>query len=136
MFSFEKARTKAYSSDLQWRMVYQRCIQELPYATIASNLNVHPSTVYRTVKLFEETGTVCSIQGYHETTCKKLTINDEFAILEAVLDNPSIYLTEIQQLLFQTTGTTVTTATICKYLHQAGFSKSYNHSMEGIPTVL
>jgi len=55
---------------------------------------------------------VCIIQGCHETTYKKLTINNEFAILEAVLDNPSIYLTEIQKLLFQTIGTTVTTATI------------------------
>ena len=75
---------KAYSSDLRWRMVYQRCILELPCTEVARNLNVDPSTVYRTVQLFEETGTVCSIQGYRESPFKKLTPHDEFAILDVI----------------------------------------------------
>ena len=50
------------------------------------NLNVDPSTVY---KLFEQTGTVCSIQGYRESPFKKLTPHDEFAILDVILDKPS-----------------------------------------------
>ena len=58
---------------------------------IAKNLNVDPSTVYRTVKLFDETGTVCSIQGFHKTTTKKLSIQDELAIFGMVLDDPSVY---------------------------------------------
>lgn len=80
-YALETARSKAYSGDMRWRMVYQRCIQGLSYTNIASNLNVDPSTVHRTVKLFEETGTICSIQGYRETSNKVLTIHDELAIL-------------------------------------------------------
>ena len=37
-------------------MVYQRCMLNLPNAEVARNLNVDPSTVCRTVKLFEDTG--------------------------------------------------------------------------------
>ncbi len=121
-YALETTRTKAYSCDMRWRMVYQRCIQGLPYASIASNLNVYPSTVQRTVKLFEETGTVYSIQGYHEASGKVLTIYDELAILEAVIDNPSLYLSEIQQLLLETTGSKISISTICKYLKHAGFT--------------
>ena len=54
------------------------------------------SAVYRTVQLFEETGTVHSIQGYHESTTKKLTAQDEVAIIEALSDNRSLYLHELQ----------------------------------------
>ena len=79
---FESARSKAYSSDLRWRMVYQRYFLELPYNQIAKNLNVDPSTVYRTVKLFDETGTVCSIQGFHENTTKKLSIHESWPFLK------------------------------------------------------
>lgn len=90
-YALETSRSKAYSSDIRWRMVHQRCVQGLPYSKIALNLNVDPSTVQRTVKLFEETTTVCSIQGYCETTEKVLTIHDKFAILEAIVENPRCF---------------------------------------------
>lgn len=104
-------------------MVYQRCILELPCTEVARNLNVDPSTVYRTVQLFEETGTVCSIQGYRESPFKKLTPHDEFAILDVILDKPSTYLKDVQQHLLQTTGTDVCIATLCMYLQSAGFTR-------------
>ena len=75
-------------------MVYQRCMLNLPNAEVARNLNVDPSTVCRTVKLFEDNGTVCNIQGYHESPFKKLTAHDELAIADVVLDKPSIHLKE------------------------------------------
>ena len=81
---------------------------------IGEQLNVDPSTVCRTVQLFEETGTVHSIQGYHETTTKKLTAQDEIAIIEAILDSPSsMYLHELQHAIYLSSGTSVCTATIC-----------------------
>ena len=96
-------------------MVYQRCILDPPYAEVARNLNVDPSTVCRTVKLFEETGTVCSIQGYRESPFKKLTPHDELAILDVILDKPSTHLKEVQQHLLQTTGTDVCIATFSNF---------------------
>ena len=123
MFSMESTRTKAYSSDLRWRMVHQRCMLGCSYREIAERLSVDPSTVYRTVKLFEETGTVTSLQGYHENTGKKLSALDEIALLEFVLEHPSMYLHELQNALLQSTGTDVSTATICRFLHNQGFSR-------------
>ena len=45
-------------------MVYQRLMSGLTYEQIAANLNVDPSTVWRTVRKFEEDGTVEA--GKHE----------------------------------------------------------------------
>lgn len=80
-------------------MVYQRCGLGMSYRQIGEQLNVDPSTICRTVQLFEETGTVHSIQGYHENTTTKLTAQDELAIIEALLDNPSMYLHKLQHTI-------------------------------------
>ena len=81
----------------------------LSYHEIGKRLNVDPSTVHRTVQLFEETGEVFSIQGHHmhETTTKKLSINEGLVIIEANVENPGAYLHELQQQIFQSTGTNV-----------------------------
>ena len=64
VYSFEHSRSKSYSADIRWRMVYQRLMSGLTYEQIAANLNVDPSTVWRTVRKFEEDGTVEA--GKHE----------------------------------------------------------------------
>ena len=56
--SYEPKRCNAYPADLRWRMVYQREALNLPYEVIGHNLGVDQSTVYRTVKLFMDTGSV------------------------------------------------------------------------------
>ena len=91
MYSFESSRSLAYSSDMRWRMVYQRCQMGLSYPEMGKRLNVDPSTVQRTVQLFEETGEVLSIQGHHDKTTKKLSTHEELVIIEAVLENPGAY---------------------------------------------
>ena len=115
--------SKAYSPDLRWRMVYQRCVLGLPYRQIASNLNVHVSTVQRTVKLYQETGTVLSIQGYHSTTTKKLSLQDQCLIIEAPCDNPFLYLHELQHLVHLSSGTIFSLATVHNFLHKQRFSR-------------
>ena len=56
---------------------------------------------------------MCSVQGCHENTGKKLSTSDEIGLLELVLEHPSMYLHELQNALLQATGTDVSTATIC-----------------------
>ena len=56
--SCKSARTEAYSNDLRWRMVYQRCMLGLTYEEIVSQLSVNPSTVWCAVQRFEEHGMV------------------------------------------------------------------------------
>ena len=92
MTSLEPLRGKAYHEDLKWRMVCQREMLGLSYQQIASNLNVHTSTVWRTVKRFEEEG---RIDKRKNEGPRKLTESEEFAIMEIVLEKPYVYLREI-----------------------------------------
>ena len=87
--------------------MYQRCIQELPVNAIASNLNVDPSTVYRTVKLFEQTGTVCRI--FKDTASHLSESSHHMMSLPSLAlswTSPSSYLKDIQKHLLQSAGFT------------------------------
>ena len=128
--SLQSGRTQAYSSDLRWRMVYQRCLLGLPYKEIAMHLNVDESTVCRIVNLFEETGTVSSIQGYRETPEKKMSLQDQCCMISVIVDNPPTYLQELKSLLLQSTGKDVSTACICNLIHKCGFSRKKLPLME------
>ena len=94
MYSCKSERTKAYSNDFCWRMVYQRCKLGLTYEEIVSWLSMDPSTVWCAVQRFEQHGTVDSCYT-HEGPPKKLTALDKFIILEAVINCPAIHLCEI-----------------------------------------
>ena len=94
MTSCEPLRGRAYGEDLRWRMIYQREMLGLTYQDIARNLNVDPSTVWRRVKQFREEGSATAKKS--EGRCKMSEL-EQFATLESVLQNPSIYLREIQQ---------------------------------------
>ena len=60
----------------------------------------------------------------HARQRRKLTENDRFLILELVLERPGIYLNELRQNLFVIMGTDVSAATICRFLHSCGFSRT------------
>ena len=121
MYSFQPRRSKAYSSDMRWRMVYQRYMTGLTYEQIGANLNVDPSTVYRVVKRFDEDGEVGKEQNCGAE--KKLTLYDELLILQIVLDSPSVYLHEIQRHVEETTTTVIDESTICRFLQSQNFSR-------------
>ena len=106
--------------------MYQRYGLQLSQHTIAANLNVDQSTVYRTIALFDATGDVNKAQysrkgqNHH---LQKLTDIDHHLIMEAVLDRPGIYLYEIQEYLRQQTGTEVSLSSICNFLHKQGLTR-------------
>ena len=80
--SCEQQRTKAYSEDLRWRMIYQYYSLHKTYQQIAESLNVDKSTVSRTVTLFNETGAVSKRQysDSHSASHRKLTDVDKLLI--------------------------------------------------------
>ncbi len=123
LYKMDPGCSKAYSTDLRWRMVYQRCVLDLSYRQIANNLNVHMSTVRGTLNLFKETGTVKSIQGFHAITTNKLSFQDQCQIIEALCDNPSMYLHEMRHLIYLSSGTSVSIATVHNFLRKQGFSR-------------
>ena len=44
-------------------------------------------------------------------------------ILETVIDQPGVFLRELQSKLESTTGTQVDVSTICRFLHATGFTR-------------
>ena len=73
MTSFEPFRTRAYSEDLRWRMVWHKEALQCSYKDIASNLGVDKSTVIRIISLFRATGTVDKRQYPKDRAARELT---------------------------------------------------------------
>ena len=61
---------------------------------------MNPFTVQRVSRLYEETGTVISVQGYHACTTQKLTTQDEINLIEAIVESPSKYLHELGEFIY------------------------------------
>ena len=126
MASMEPHRTRAYSEDLKWRMVYQRLMLGLTYQQIAKNLCVDLSTVWRAVEKFNAEGTVASKYSKGPQT---LTDFEKFVIMETVLEKPSAYLREICMDLLVKTGTTISESAICRFLQRNNFSRKKLHNV-------
>ena len=121
MASCEPLRGRAYDEDIRWRMIYQREMLGLTFQEVANNLNVDTSTVWRVVKQFREQG---SVSAKKNTGISKLSDIEQFAILECVLQNPAVYLREIQRYVGNVTGTeTVSESAICRFLQRNNFSR-------------
>ena len=93
MYSYDSKRASAYSNDLRWRMVWQREVLGMTNREVAANLGVDTTTVWRTVKLFKETGTVQPKTP--PGAVKKLSSATEFTIASEVLNRPGIMLHEL-----------------------------------------
>ena len=104
-------------------MVWQREVMGLKLEDVAKNLGVDTSTVSRIMKLFRETGLVTK-QPYPEGRAfHKLTDVIKLYILQLVLDNPGIYLRELQAQVSQVTGLEISLGTLCNFLHQQNFTR-------------
>ena len=121
MASCEKGRRSPYSEDLRWRMVWQREVLGLSYRTVARNLNVDSSTVFRVVRHFNITGSVhpkCRSAATNEI----LTDSVKLIILTLVLTVPGIYLREMVRELEFVYSVEVHRSTICRFLKSTKFS--------------
>ncbi len=123
--SAEPGRKKAYSSDLRWRMMYQRIAMELLLEDIAWKLNVAVNTVHRTYKLSEATRKVkpqpCEKPRYH---LKALDPSSALYIIGLVLENPSMYLDEVCGIIrIEVFALQVSASTVCRLLHSHGITR-------------
>ena len=73
MSSCGPGRTSPYSKDFQWRMVWQKEVMGLKLKNVATNLSVDISTVWKVIKLFENTGSVVKRPYPKGRRTKKLT---------------------------------------------------------------
>ena len=93
--SAEPGRKQAYSSDLRWRIVWQRIGMEFSFRKIAASLNISCSTAQTTFRLFEQTGDVNPRGQPSRKEMRCLCSADENYIVGLVLENPSMYLQEM-----------------------------------------
>ena len=112
---------------------------ELLFRKIALHLNISCSTAQTTFKLFELIGEVSpwGQPSRKETRC--LSDADKIYIVGLVLENPSMYLQELCQKIYQVTIRQVSAPTVCRLLARHGFtrkkdtesSKAKMHCLEG-----
>ena len=119
MASCESSRSYAYSEDLRWKIVWQKLALNKKLKEIAS---VDESTVWRTIKLFELKGTV-SKRPYPRRKQKKMTDTVKLLILNLIVDNPGIYLREVQDELYSLAGIDISITSICNFLKESSFTR-------------
>ena len=120
--SAEPGRKAPYSSDLRWRVVWQRIGMELTFREIANNLSLSLGTVHNHFKRFQLTGEVTPTVCNRDST-RMLSEHDELIIVGLLLDDPSMYLSEVCQKISMFTGLEVSPATICQVIHRNGFTR-------------
>ena len=103
-------------------MVWQCEALGYTHARVAENLGVDRSTVTRTLQLFHTTGSVSKKLYPKEKAFRKLTTPAQLLILNLVVEKPGIYLQEIQEELQNVLLLAVDVSTICRFLHNSGFT--------------
>ena len=79
-------------------------------------------TVRRYVELYYSTG---DVECKKQTTGPTCLLNDfeQITVLQSLIAKPNIYLYEVQEQLFNATGTWVSLSTICRTVHKLGFTR-------------
>ena len=121
--SYEPRRTRPYSEDLRWRMIWQREVKGLKIKQVASNLGVDSATVSRVVSQFQLTGKVNNKLESRSTVYNVLTEPIQFILIHLVLSRPGIYLHEIASALLEQTGADISLACICRFMKKMRFSR-------------
>ena len=121
--SAEPGRKKAYGIDLRWRVVYQRIGMNLTYDKIATNLNIAASTAYSIFTRFQQTGKVDPVLSEQRRELRKLSVHEEIYTVGMVLEDPSMYLSEVCHELEEAMGVVVTPPTICRLLRRYGITR-------------
>ena len=123
MTSAEPSRTSAYSTDIGWRVVWQRIGMGLTYKEIAYRLQIAVGTAHRLFQMYESTGDVAPLKRAERYELRKLDNLHEIYIIGLICENPAIYLREVCGKIFEVTGVRVSTSTVCKVIHRNGITR-------------
>ena len=122
-WSIEPSRTKAYSPDIGWRVVWQRAGMCLTFKDIASRLHISVGTAHRIYTRFVNTGDVGPAQRSTRSDSRKLDDQHELFILTLISENPTLYLREICLMISEMTNVTVSASTVCRVIRRNGFTR-------------
>ena len=123
MTSCEPTRCSAYSEDLRWRIVWQTEALRYTSDQVASNLGIDKSTVNRIRQRWCTSGSLKKKVYAKDKAYRKLTAPAQLLVLHLVINKPGIFLREVQSELFEVLMLEVDTSTICRFLHNSGFTR-------------
>ena len=118
--SAEPMRKAPYSSDLRWRIVWQKLALNLNYQQISEKLCISIGTVHNILKLFESTGEV-EPRKYPNWE-RKLDNHHLAYIIRLIVAYPTLHLSDITEKFEKISGTIVSTSTLCRLLASHGFT--------------
>ena len=111
-----------YSNDLRWRIVWLNVFLQLESGDIARLMHISERSVYRFAERYKATGDVrlfAKRNGPRRLLCE----SEELLLIQQILLHPGIYLRELQDNLFNSTGRMVDASTICRTVHRLGFTR-------------
>ena len=123
MMSAETGRKAPYSSDLRWRVVWQRTAMELKLREISRNLGLSLGTVHDVWKRFVLTGDVESRKPPARYESRTLTQQHEQIVVGLVMEDPAMYLKEMCDKILEITRIPVSASTVCRILHRHGLTR-------------
>ena len=112
----------SYSTDLRWRAVWLVTLRNLTYDEAGEMLYMSGKSVQRYVAAFLSTGNVEPVKQRHGPECM-LSDFEQVIVMQLLLEKPSAYLSELQQHLYDTTGTWVHVSTICRTVYRLGYTR-------------
>ena len=104
---------RAYATDLRLGAVWLHLTHNLDMIEILQYLAISPSSVYRYITLFEQTGDV-KPKSYRHGPPKFLGDMEQLFLLWVILTYPGIYLSEIRAKLISKFGIPMDVVTICR----------------------
>lgn len=115
-----------FSLDLRWRVVWLHLSTNYPPARIAHLMSVSERTVWRYISLFNHTG---DVQPQKRRNGPRMLMGDfeQITLLRLILENPGIYLEELQDRLLVIFGVLVSVPTICRTLKCMGCTRQAMH---------
>lgn len=113
---------KAYSEDLCWRVIWLHLYGNLSTAETAHVMYISERTVYRYLERFMLTGEAKKFAKKNGPP-RILSEHKVLLVIDLVLSSPGIYLREVQQQLFNSTGSWVHVSTICRTLRRYGLTR-------------
>ena len=103
----------AYSEDLRWRAVWLHVIQRKSFSEIGKLLYMCEKSVQRYIAIFNTTGAV-EPREHKRGPDRVLSEVEQLTLIQSILHNPTMFLHEMQQELYTTTGRWVHVSTICR----------------------
>ena len=111
-----------YWDDLCWQIVWLQIARDISPRDITDLLCVGESSVRCYAQRFYGTGSVSPTE-YHHGPHELLDEFEQVTVMQSLLSKPSVYLSEVCDELFKTTGREVHPSTICRTIHTLGCTR-------------